>query len=243
MALVPHVLKSYHSSAKSYTAWENHAHQSTYEASLAVKTFFLSAIVAYLGLGLSAFVYVPFGGDLTGWVQQKLSNGTGVLVQDIPVTSAMMGEEEKEILGAWNLTDVERARERLNPGRLQEQMLTFMVSNQVVNLVGEVLVPFLIRKFKAYRNARKEKADAVDEKKKKVAFEDEVKPGGSESEKESKDDREFLEKIRSEVAMPPPDLFTEYNEMITQFGYVALWSTIWPLAGGMCFPPCAGHVA
>jgi len=39
----------------------------------------------------------------------------------------------------------------------------------------------------------------------------------------------------SEVALPPYDLFFDYSEMVTQFGYVALWSTIWPLAPVMAF--------
>ena len=56
---LPRVLALYQSSAKSFTDWENHEHQSTHDASLTLKTFSLSAIVAYLGLALSAFVYVP----------------------------------------------------------------------------------------------------------------------------------------------------------------------------------------
>ena len=42
----------------------------------------------------------------------------------------------------------------------------------------------------------------------------------------------FLDKVRAEAALPEYDLFVDYSEMATQFGYVAVWSTIWPLASG-----------
>jgi anoctamin-10 len=58
MVLVPRFMALYQSAAVKLTWWENHARQSTHEASLTVKTFSLSAIVAYLGLALSAFVCV-----------------------------------------------------------------------------------------------------------------------------------------------------------------------------------------
>jgi len=37
------------------------------------------------------------------------------------------------------------------------------------------------------------------------------------------------------VALAEYSLFGDYNEMTTQFGYVAMWSTIWPLAPLMAF--------
>ncbi|KAJ7202944.1 hypothetical protein B0H12DRAFT_1162410, partial [Mycena haematopus] len=38
------------------------------------------------------------------------------------------------------------------------------------------------------------------------------------------------EQVRKEVALPEYELFGDYSEMATQFGYIALWSTIWLLA-------------
>lgn len=222
--LVPRVLRSHLARAKSFTAWENHAHQSSYEASLSIKTFALASIVSYLNLILSALVYVPFGDNLTGWVQSQIFTTGGLVARDIPVEAAVTslagekGEEEiKAALGVWNLTDVEKARARLNPKRLQEQMFAFMVTNQVINAIGEIVVPYIVRKVKAYRAGKADKG--ADGKKKKVAFEDEVKEvkGGTESDVETKEDREFLEGVRSESGMPVYDLFGDYNEMATPF--------------------------
>ncbi|KAF7983670.1 hypothetical protein HWV62_19567 [Athelia sp. TMB] len=226
--LVPRVLRSHLARAKSFTAWENHAHQSSYESSLAIKTFTLSACVSYFNLILSAIVYVPFGDNITGWVQQQIYTGGSLIARDVPVTAEFI--DEKEVVGVWNLTDVEKARSRLNPKRLQEQMFAFMVTNQVINTLTEVVVPYVIRKVKEYKAEKADKAAGGDGKKKKVAFEDEVK-GGTESDMETKEDREFLEKVRLESARPVYDVFGDYNEMVTQFGYVVMWSAIWPLAG------------
>ena len=60
---------------------------------------------------------------------------------------------------------------------------------------------------------------------KRVIFEDEQERGGME-------EREFLDKVRADAALPEYDLFGDYSEMVTQFGYVAVWSAIWPLAPG-----------
>jgi anoctamin-10 len=66
-------------------------------------------------------------------------------------------------------------------------------------------------------------ASAGNSKKRRVGFEDD-KNGAARNE------REFLERVRREVSRPQYRLFEDYNEMVAQFGYIALWSTIWPLA-------------
>jgi anoctamin-10 len=58
-----------------------------------------------------------------------------------------------------------------------------------------------------------------------VVFEDE-------KEKSEMEERAFLDSVREEAALPEYDIFVDYNEMVVQFGYVVLWSSIWPLAGG-----------
>ncbi|KAH9072296.1 DUF590-domain-containing protein [Lactarius deliciosus] len=175
---IPRFLAIYRARAQRLTQWENHKHQSAFDASLTTKTFALSSIVAYLGLALSAFVYTVFSAA-------TLNDGAGK--------------------GLF-VSDQSAARAKLNPSRLQGQMFAYTVTNQAVNFFLEVGLPFLTRAF-ALR----------------VGFEDD-KNGAA------RDEREFLERVRREVSLPEYDLFDDYNEMVTQFGYVALWSTIWPLA-------------
>ena len=257
-ALVPSILRIYHSYAVSFTNWENHGHQSTHEASLTVKTFSLSAIVAYLGLALSAFVYVPFGEEVMALVQHYLfqadspAKGWLELVSSIlpgNATSSLDAAAGKAAAGKaphrtfWE-SDSVSARNKLNPKRLQDQMFAFMVTNQVVNTFLEIGLPFVLRAVTSFRNgkglslaapaagASGGSGNSNSGKKKRVMFEDQ--PAGSEAERLAieGEEREFMDQVKKEVALPAYDLFADYSEMVTQFGYIALWSTIWPLAPG-----------
>ncbi|KAI0076569.1 DUF590-domain-containing protein [Panus rudis PR-1116 ss-1] len=258
MAIVPRFLGLYHNYAVRLTNWENHAHQSSHDASLTIKTFSLSAIVAYLGLALSAFVYVPFGEQVMTFVQTNLFHkefpfhasakswassvmstfGTGPTATFVANTTekaaaaASEGIHQQKAKGYWE-TDSSNARGKLNPSRLQDQMFAFTVTNQVINTFLEIGLPFILRAVDSLKNGRGLSFAAPAggaAKKKRVMFEDEA--SGSEVAKSAngKEEREFMERVRREVALPEYTLFADYSEMITQFGYVSLWSTIWPLA-------------
>ncbi|KAG5643871.1 hypothetical protein DXG03_009501 [Asterophora parasitica] len=230
MALVPRFLALYRSLAGKMTTWENHAHHSTHAASLTLKTFALSALVAYLGIGLTAFVYVPFGAGvmqiLQAWIFKETTTGHFKALNN---TASDGVSEEKPIAasgGFWDM-DASSALHKLNHGRLKEQMFASMVTNQVVNTLTEVGLPFVFRAIASLRNSKKtaEGANTKSGVKKRVVFEDEKEKGGME-------EREFLDRVRAEAALPDYEIFTDYDEMVTQFGYIALWSTIWPLAPG-----------
>lgn len=241
-ALVPSVLAVYHSSATKFTYWENHPTQSAHDASLTIKTFSLSAIVAYLGLALSAFVYVPFGGEVMQWVQQEVFRGDLVFDKTFAANGTDIASgplnEKGTGSGVW-VTDVSRARRKLNPSRLQDQMFAYTVTAQIINTVTEIGLPYVLRFVDSFRNVKSRKGHGSGGKMKRVVFEDDAakqqrtsEKDAVDTEKEGKEVREFLERVRSEVALPPYNLFSDYSEMVTQFGYVVLWSTIWPLAPG-----------
>ncbi|THG94392.1 hypothetical protein EW145_g8149, partial [Phellinidium pouzarii] len=281
VALVPRLLGLYQSYAVRLTNWENHAHQSTYDASLTLKTFALSAIVAYLGLALSAFVYVPFGEQLMAGVARTLfrtsavvneraaraadfMNGTNAGADAAAAAASGLGKGGSK----GGMRKVWASGAETDPARLQNQMFAYTVTNQVVNTFTEVGLPFITRKIEEMRAVRKTGASLVGSAAaagsggaaanaragvtsasasassistsasttagsstgagagkrhgKRVVFEDE--------EFGEKAERAFLEGVRHEAALPEYTLFTDYSEMVTQFGYVSLWSTIWPLA-------------
>ena len=136
---------------------------------------------------------------------------------------------------------------KTDPARLQNQMFAYTVTNQAVGTFTEVGLPFVMRRVEAFRSGSSSSSktgssstagpagptsgpstSTVDGKKfnngKRVVFEDEESGG--------RDEREFLARVRHEASLPPYTLFADYSEMVTQFGYVSLWSTIWPLASG-----------
>jgi anoctamin-10 len=203
--VIPRFLALYQARAAHLTAWENHRHQSSHEASLTVKTFTLAAVVAYLGLALSAFVYVPFGADVMVFVQRLLDG-------------RFMGMATKTHL----FDTAAPARGKLNAARLQNQMFAYTVTNQAIGFGIETVLPF-VQRFAAGGMHLPKKADKD---KKRVGFEDQAPRVRAE--------RTFLARVRREVALPEYSTFADYSEMVTQLGYVALWSTIWPLAPGAC---------
>jgi anoctamin-10 len=135
-------------------------------------------------------------------------------------------------VGIWDV-DRTNARAKLHPGRLRDQMFAYTVTGQVTDTFTEIGLPFLLRWFDAFRKGKTTMKGLVSfgnggdsaGVKKRVVFEDEKEKGGME-------ERAFLDSVREEAALPEYDLFVDYNEMVVQFGYVVLWSTIWPLAGG-----------
>lgn len=109
-----------------------------------------------------------------------------------------------------------------------------LVTNQVVNTFLEIGLPFVLRGVSSFRNGKKPLNKSLNKHtaatpRKRVVFEDEKEKGGAE-------EREFLERVREEVALPEYNVFEDYSEMVMQFGYVVLWSTIWPLAPGAYTP-------
>jgi anoctamin-10 len=130
----------------------------------------------------------------------------------------------------WDV-DSSHARAKLHPGRLTDQMFAYTVTGQVTDAFSEIGLPFLLRRLDAFRKGKTTIKDLVSlhsdhtSVKKRVVFEDEQEKGGIE-------ERAFLDSVREEAALPEYDLFVDYSEMVVQFGYVVLWSTIWPLAGG-----------
>jgi hypothetical protein len=230
LAIVPSIQGIYQGYAQRLTAWENHKHQSSFAASLTIKTFSLSAVVAYLGLALSAFVYVPYGEVIMQFIQKRILHSSATVdALHATLNETFTGETPSETLKAHTMfaTNVEAARERLNPARLQDQMFAYTVTNQIVGTFLEVGLPYILRAVDEFRNGKRKNVNTL-LKKKRVGFEDEKTPVSSDE--AAKEERAFLERVRAQVALPDYDPFFDYSEMVTQFGYVALWSTIWPLA-------------
>lgn len=207
------------------TQWENHKHQSSFDTSLTIKTFALSSVVAYLGLGLSAFIYIPFGETIMNTVQQSITIYTSSVPS--PTLSSGLHTTKNASGQAFFLSDMGKARAMLDRSRLQNQMFAYTVTNQATNFFFEVCLPFLTRAYASVRSGKRRLSlsggNAGNSKKKRVGFEDD-KNGAA------RDEREFLERVRREISLPQYTLFEDYNEMVDQFGYIALWSTIWPLA-------------
>ncbi|CAG7851734.1 Uncharacterized protein C691.05c [Serendipita indica DSM 11827] len=212
-ALVPQFLAVYQKFAVALTDWENHAHQSSHDASLTIKTFALSSIVAYLGLSLSAFVYVPFGEYLMTLVHTMIFAES--TKPDDNKADAKIHDKASKLAPASAQT-AEHISGKLNASRLQNQMFAYTVTNQIINSFIEVVLPFITR---GVSNARNGKG---------------LHMGTPKAEKDDPTgEKQFISDIKYQASLPEYSIFVDYSEMVTQFGYVALYSTIWPLAPAM----------
>lgn len=186
--LVPRLLAFYQSYAVRFTRWENHAHQSSYDRSLTLKTFALAGLVAYGGLALSAFVYVPFGAQVMTYVQQSLSSSS------VFSTAGFVNVDKTGASGV-------RVIQGLKAERLRNQVFAYTATNQVVGFVLEVVLPWVTKFIKGV-----DKSALPGGKKKRVDWEDE-KGENSSGASMTTEDRAFLGSVRSEVALADYQLF------------------------------------
>jgi len=181
--------------------YENYETESHYENSLTLKIFVINFITSYLPVFLTAFVYVPFGSIIVPYL-------------DIfSLTVQPFAENEKQ------LTSQDRPGQfTINPARLRKQVIYFTVTAQIVNLGMEVIVPYLKRqgfiKFKQYQSKNAQKKGGI---------------APSAAAEDAPEEKEFLARVRSEAELDVYDVYTDLREMVLQFGYLTLFSVIWPL--------------
>jgi anoctamin-10 len=184
------------------TQFENYETQGAYDRALTRKIFVMNFILSYLGIFLTAFVYVPFGTVIVPYLD----------VFNVAVRP--FAEDEKQLHHAST------ASWSINPDRLRKQVIYFTVTAQVVNLGMELIVPYLKRRgFAWFKQMQSDRA---------------AKNGSAAAPASASDppeDSAFLERVRKEAELDVYDVNTDLREMVLQFGYLSLFSVVWPLTG------------
>lgn len=105
---------------------------------------------------------------------------------------------------------------QINKDRLKSQVIYFTVTAQITNFGLELIVPFISRKvsskLKKFRAGWTTKSQSRDERVNDHA-----------------DESAFLFKVRDEAEKKKYDVASDFREMIIQFGYLSLFSVVWPL--------------
>lgn len=188
--------------AQKLTDLENYETLDAREHSMVQKVFVLNFITSYMPIFLTAFVYVPFA---------------QVLVPHLDIfqlTARPFSENEKQLetpaVGHFSI----------NPNRLKKQVIYFTVTAQIVNVVLELVVPAIKKKvFHKVKEVKSSRASAK---------------GGSANNTTANDhpeEKDFLARVRNEAELDVYDVTGDFREMVVQFGYLSLFSVVWPLAG------------
>ncbi|OZJ06191.1 hypothetical protein BZG36_01009 [Bifiguratus adelaidae] len=109
----------------------------------------------------------------------------------------------------------------VGPERLKAQFIALILTGQIINFFLEMVLPPVMRlvmsKVKQYTGKNGKETDV----RRPVA-------------RDSPAEKDFLESARSQAALEDYNIYTDYVEMVIQFGHVSCFSTVWPLA-----PLCA----
>ncbi|KAK9481053.1 calcium-activated chloride channel-domain-containing protein [Lipomyces japonicus] len=193
--LVPTFTAFYNILITRMTEWENHAAKHTFETSITQKLFVLNFLTSYIGLFLSAYVYLPFG----HLIAPNLDLITAVAVR-------LIGERANTTTTASQFT--------INRFRLRQQYVYFTATAQVINFFVETILPYLKRRL--FKEAQKKLQSNH------VVIHD--VPA------DNPDEVKFLNRVRAEAEFPDYDVAEDYREMVVQFGYLTMFSAVWPLS-------------
>ena len=186
--------------AERLTHYENYETQDAHDKAMVSKAFILNFITSYLGIFLTAFVYVPFASILVPYLDV------------FSLTVKPFAENEKQ------MQTPHPSKFSINPNRLKNQMIYFAVTAQVVNFALETVVPLLkqkgTNKYKEMQTSRAERKGGA---------------APSVAAHDPADEKEFLARVREDASLPEYDVTSDLREMCIQFGYLSLFSVIWPL--------------
>ncbi|KAF9283581.1 hypothetical protein BGZ88_010421 [Linnemannia elongata] len=122
----------------------------------------------------------------------------------------------------------------IEPSMLKDRLRAFMVSNQVISFFSETIFPWMSRKLMTGAAKVQREVSEVLHQHHEQDGEDEATVddfGGQDSEEV----RKFLRTVQNQVDLPVYDVNEDYAEMVEQFGFVSLFSVIWPLTGLCAF--------
>lgn len=102
----------------------------------------------------------------------------------------------------------------VDPTRISQQMFYFTVTAQVVNFLTETVLPYVKRKVK-------DEAKGVQAKIARNTAAAQIP--------DPKEEKAFLDRVRSEIELEVYDVTADFREMVIQFGYLSLFSVAWPL--------------
>ncbi|KAL2849892.1 calcium-activated chloride channel-domain-containing protein [Aspergillus pseudoustus] len=204
-ALIPTMSGLLVSVATRLNDYENYETQTAYDTALTQKIFVINFITSYLPIFLTAFVYIPFASLIVPYLD----------VFHLTVRPFVSKED----------ATTARATFSINPDRLRKQVIYFTVTAQVVGFAMETIVPFLKQKFaRQYKEYKKKQTGRINS-----GPESDDNDAPKSLYDDHEDEKKFLTRVRKEADLDDYNVTDDLREMCIQFGYLALFSPVWPL--------------
>jgi anoctamin-10 len=184
--VMPVLVNIFTSFATQLTNFENYETHSAYDTAMTQKIFIINFITSYLGIFLTAFVYVPFGTLIVPYLD----------IFSLTVKPFAENEEQFKVPSS-NAFEI-------NPDRLRKQVIYFTVTAQIVNQALEVVMPFVKRavfsKVKQIQSERALKNGGV----------------SNVGDNDHPEEKAFLARVRHEAELDVYDVTTDLREMVLQ---------------------------
>ncbi|KAI7900373.1 calcium-activated chloride channel-domain-containing protein [Cokeromyces recurvatus] len=112
--------------------------------------------------------------------------------------------------------------------RLRAQLVYFIVTGQLIGFLTEMVVPYALKKVmpkveefkdRIIHNPKTNNKNVSSTQRKDIAINTPF----------TNEESKFMDKVYKEVEMEEYNIYTDYVEMVIQFGYVSMFSTVWPL--------------
>ncbi|KAI9487752.1 MAG: calcium-activated chloride channel-domain-containing protein [Benjaminiella poitrasii] len=110
--------------------------------------------------------------------------------------------------------------------RLRAQLVYFIVTGQLVGFLTEMVVPYALKRIMPKIDKLKSKYISKSSSTAPSVQQEFTTTNISTT---SSEQTKFMDKVYKEVAMEEYNIYTDYVEMVIQFGYVSMFSTVWPL--------------
>ncbi|GME86405.1 unnamed protein product [Ambrosiozyma monospora] len=195
--IVPIATAIYTAIAKVYLKFENDATRREYNTSLLIKGFVFSFLASYAALFITSFIYLPLGFKINPYLPQLnllihgISEKSFIYIPQIPLKTSDYS---------------------VNQYRLNNQYKYFILTNQIIALLLEFVVPQILNAVLNFPPIAKL-----------LGAKESVKIQLKDSPEEAK----LLTQIRDTFKKPAFDVDAEYKQLVTQFGYMIMFGPVW----------------
>ncbi|KAH3660321.1 hypothetical protein OGAPHI_006907 [Ogataea philodendri] len=194
-SIVPIVTAIYTAVVNSYLSFENNATRISHRKSFLVKIFVFNFLASYMALFITSFIYLPFGYKLNSYLPHIDSYAEKVSSYRTYIPRIPLLQSDYEI----------------NKLRLNSQYNYFILTNQIVGLLLEFVLPLVLGKIFALPKVKSLTGPA------KLL---EIKLTDPPQEKE------YLDSVRKLVELPEFSVDDEFRQLVIQFGFLALFGPV-----------------